>query len=372
MVWYHPGDAYDTVYAVSDLHGDVDVLLALFTTTLGVVRDGARGWEWVAPGRVAVVVCGDVVDRSRGNHAGGSAYGENARQREMPDDLYMLRLLNEWADLAAAAAPPGAVLRVLGNHEVFSATLGPFASHQSMRMLYDAVEHHIGARDVHENRVASFTTPYGAYFQAIWHARSVGLLVQIGGVLFLHAGLTPRTMHYLQETGHDPEDMLADVRAYVLGETDRLHPAVNDVLQDRTLAEDTARTAGRARYVQRCWNALFPDHEPVHTLVVGHCAQFPDTVADDVRVHGGRLSAPVDDPQVFTSPLVPWNGGLPLVNCSCDANGIPVLWRVDTGQSRAWRTVDSAVAASPIHPQALQLHPRLGGVCTLMSPIPVA
>jgi hypothetical protein len=367
MAWYHPGETYDTVYAVSDLHGDVDVLLTLFTATLKVVRDGPHGWEWVTPDRVCIVVCGDVVDRSRGNNQGGASYGENVRQKDMPDDLYMLRLLNLWADLAAAATPPGAVLRVLGNHEVFSATLRGFASQQSVQLLSDAVECHVGVRDVHENRVASFTTPYGAYFQSIWYQPCVRLVVQIGGVLFLHAGLTPRTMNYMQETGHTPNDMLDTVQAYVLGETSELPPAVADILQDRTLTDNTPQTASRTRYILRRWNALFPDHETAHTLVVGHCTQFPETIAHDVRVHGSRLSLSSDDPQVFSNPLVPWNTGLPLINCSCDASGSPMLWRIDTGQSRAWRTADSTLAEGPIHPQALQLHPRYGAVCTLMS-----
>jgi hypothetical protein len=85
MDWYYPADSYDTIYAVSDLHGDVDVLLLLFTVTLGVVREEPAGaWQWVAPGRVCVVICGDVVDRSRGQNEGGPPTGKTPTSGNCP------------------------------------------------------------------------------------------------------------------------------------------------------------------------------------------------------------------------------------------------------------------------------------------------
>lgn len=63
-----------------------------------------------------MVVCGDVLDRSRGN--GANKGGENDRQTTFPDDLWVLKLLNRWATLAEGAETGCALIRLLGNHDI--------------------------------------------------------------------------------------------------------------------------------------------------------------------------------------------------------------------------------------------------------------
>jgi hypothetical protein len=97
--WYYSAAAFPTVYAVGDLHGDVETAITLFRDVLGAVRfiEDTGSWAWTLPSRTAVVVCGDVVDRSRGFRR--TTKGENVSQADLPDDLFLLRLLNEWDTL---------------------------------------------------------------------------------------------------------------------------------------------------------------------------------------------------------------------------------------------------------------------------------
>lgn len=102
---YYAADAFAVVFAVADLHGDVDVAITLFCDIMQVVAWDTPNslWRWVARAPTCVVVCGDVVDRSRGKCRGGPAFGENGHQKELPDDLFLLHLLNHWSTLATAA-----------------------------------------------------------------------------------------------------------------------------------------------------------------------------------------------------------------------------------------------------------------------------
>lgn len=87
--------AADRVIAIGDLHGDVDALLAALR--LAGVADSAGRW---VGGRTVVVIVGDVLDRGDQEEA----------------------LLDTLARLSeAAAAAGGAVLPLLGNHELMNA-----------------------------------------------------------------------------------------------------------------------------------------------------------------------------------------------------------------------------------------------------------
>jgi hypothetical protein len=100
--WYIDADQFDAVYAIGDLHGDVGAAVAIFRDLIGAVQYDPTvvgQWKWVRE-RCAVVVLGDVVDRAR--IRGVSTSGENRIQEDIPDDLYLLRLLNHWSDLADA------------------------------------------------------------------------------------------------------------------------------------------------------------------------------------------------------------------------------------------------------------------------------
>ena len=180
--WYYPADAFDTVYAASDLHGDVDVTVTIFRDLLGVVahpEDCATTWRWVAPPRTCVVICGDVVDRSRVARRGGSDYGENERQSELPDDLFVVKLLNHWAYLADTAGTGCKVFRLLGNHEVG-------ALRGDERYLHPAV-----GKAEKDLLGLDQETLYGPAWELGRWLRSLPVLLKLGPILFAHGGPSP-------------------------------------------------------------------------------------------------------------------------------------------------------------------------------------
>ncbi len=61
----HALRGYDKVYAIGDLHGDIEALKACLRKS-GVARESSGGsWRWVAQPRTAVVITGDIIDRMR-------------------------------------------------------------------------------------------------------------------------------------------------------------------------------------------------------------------------------------------------------------------------------------------------------------------
>jgi hypothetical protein len=360
-MWRFPVDAFDTVYAVSDLHGDVDVAITLFRDVLRVIGNPPEApptvWRWVAPPRTCVVVCGDVVDRSRHEGRGGPRYGENERQSLLPDDLVVLHLLNHWARLADVEGSGCKVLRLLGNHEVFGATAtsADCVSLCSLRLLAGLEQHDA---DPAANRCASFATPGAAFFDAIWSPRSVRLLVQIGPYLFTHAGISSRTLRMLHDVDVDDVDAVVagwsdDVRrAMVQRRLDGLAPGIADILYSRVMAlhpdeDDRAGVGILARHLLGRWSAV--TGVPAHTLVIGHNTCTPsmcrsatahvhlerssnqgDNLVVPTYKHLGLCGEDDDDDDDDDGRRRPW------INATvCVTTGRPVVWRLDVGASRA-------------------------------------
>lgn len=338
--WYVGTEGFDVVYAIGDTHGDVGATIAVFRDLLGVVRgDAATGrWEWVRP-RTAVVVLGDVVDRSR--HQLRSESGENVLQAELPDDLYLLRLLNHWADLADGAQ--ALLIRLVGNHEVFQENLR-FSTAQDSDLLYRNLEQHSECQqDVQCNRRASFRKEGGAYFRAIWDGGHPRVVQQIGPWLFVHGGLTGAAVEYVAAEG--PHNLVRRARAYA-GRTnigERIAPGLADFLETRTLAH-AADTGVRARGLLDNWSRT--TGRRTDFVAVGHSLQRPKQLAR----WSGHPAAPVvhalpDDPRAtqtvyrgFRDPPRPAVYDRPWINASLDALGRPSVFRLDVGLSRCWGT----------------------------------
>ena len=177
---YYPSDAWDTVFAVGDIHGDVGLTIRLFCDVIGVVKyTHTNTWEWVAPAKTCVVVCGDVLDRSR--KKGVSGDGENKEQKNFPDDYYVLLLLNEWSKLAKTHEC--AILRILGNHDI--QVLPGYSSDKGNELLLIKDKICGGTQNALKCRELSFQK--GLYFDAIWSGNP-SLYVQIGSWFFTHSG----------------------------------------------------------------------------------------------------------------------------------------------------------------------------------------
>jgi hypothetical protein len=370
--WYIPANRFDAVYAVGDTHGDVGVAIAVFENLLGVVErtppkaaGSPAGWRWRRP-RCAVVVLGDVVDRSRRHRTSES--GENEYQVDRPDDLFLLELLNHWADLADAAG--SLLIRLVGNHEVFQRDLR-FSTARDERLLLQLERHaECGGGgtpiDPGCNRTASFCRTNGAYFDAIWRKGHPRVIQQIGPWLFVHGGLTERALTYVAEA--KPENLFRVARRAAAAGCAGVPNGLADLLQDRGLdAGRNPTTGGRARRLLRRWERV-TGGPPVAALVVGHCLQLPQDVAEKHRwnpsivVHTKRVSDPTTSPAVYRD-LGPPTGrdDRPWINASLDAEGRPSIFRCDVGLSRCWSSV---VSGHKVCLQALALYAVPGGLVT--------
>jgi hypothetical protein len=419
---YFDADAFSIVFAVGDLHGDVDVAMTLFCDIMQVVawdmRDNSKGsWRWVARTPTCVVICGDVVDRSRHKGMGGPVFGENCHQSALPDDLFLLHLLNHWSSLATAAGsqhwatpPPhiqtfelwpsavhSALIRLIGNHEVFAYT--DYASTHSKQLLYDKVERHGGFNmDIHHNHRLSFMTPGAVYWNAIWNKGMVCLWLQIGATLFVHAGLTDAAVRAL----HPHDKAFATLRMWVSNpDRSRLPRGLRDALETRTLDANNPQAGILTRKLLNAWSHIAM--RTTTTLIVGHSVQsIPGTKIYCGVLHHMRLVMrrprdassltkfwafvdtwerrsiaesqwfPVQDtlqPHQKTKKMVhevtdkgSW------ITSAADAEGRISLFRIDVGQSRAWRTVNNNWVCWP---HALRIIPNTNHTATISTNCPI-
>lgn len=359
--WYYDAAAFDTVYAIGDTHGDVESAIVLFRDVLQAVRFDAatRQWAWVLPPRSAVVVCGDVVDRSRALRR--PTQGENAQQDQLPDDLFLLRLFNHWDALAMETG--SRVFRLVGNHEVFPETI-QHSTGNDERLLYERVEKHPACgRDLTCNRVLSFTTPGSAYYEAIWNDNRARVVLQIGGWLFVHGGLTDRAVEYARtrSVAGIPEV----VREFVVGLREEVPGGVRDLLQSRALDHVNASAGSEARRLLNLWGAATGKPAPA-CLVVGHSLQLAADLVlhrNHVMVHRHlttRGGAPQQRYEDLDAPT--GRSDRPAINASVDGRGRVSIFRVDVGLSRCWSSV---FPDFEVWPQALCI--RGAGASTLMA-----
>jgi hypothetical protein len=176
-----PSTAATQVYAIGDLHGDVEAAMACFALCpcIDVEHPTPASWtvKWAARGTPEnshmVVQCGDILDRKRP----GRGYDADAHQHSGADEemiLFACHVLH----LQAKGHGTGRFIRLLGNHEVMTvqgdvryatrAALAYYSSCCGGRKFYYAPGNQ------------------GALNLCEFGARAI---VQIGNVVFMHAGI---------------------------------------------------------------------------------------------------------------------------------------------------------------------------------------
>jgi len=149
-----------TIYALSDIHGGYDRLVALLVGS-GVARavpPTPSALEWAA-GDGVLVVAGDLIDKG-------------PQAVEVVDGLRALE--------ASAAGPGGKVLVLLGNHEAEF-----FVNPTNKKAAgSDGIDKQLTALQIDAYRVASGEEPRGAWLLA----RPLG--ARVGGWFFSHGGST--------------------------------------------------------------------------------------------------------------------------------------------------------------------------------------
>ena len=167
------------------------------------------------------------------------------------------------------------------------------------------------------------------------------------------------------ESDLDPDEMRAAVHDYMMRDRLRLPEGVFDLLYTRDYTCDAPQAGVNARRALDAWSVR--TGRPTDTLVIGHNATTRAEVQHKpyVHVHTRPLS---DIPGVYHL-LGPAEGDLgPWINASLDDKGLPAVWRVDVGASRAWWTVNREWE---VWPQALCCDPQTGATTTLLAAKPI-
>lgn len=242
-----PAPAPDTlpaakrIAAVSDVHGELDVLVRLLRAQRVIGEDG----RW-AFGDGRLVVVGDVFDRGP----------------QVTEALWFLRALEQ-----QAAKAGGGVHMVLGNHEVM-------VLHSDLRYLHP--------KYVALSKILPMGLPalYGPTTELGRWLRSLPVALRIGDVLFVHGGLSPE----LVAAGlTDVHQLVTAFRAAldrpgqhaVLGP---LGPIWYRGLVPGASAPSPDATAEQVQSILRTLR--------LSTIVVGH-----STVPQVTPLHGGRVYA---------------------------------------------------------------------------------
>lgn len=244
-----PLDHVKVAVVLGDVHGDVCTMHAVLER-LGVVDEAGA---WIAPPTTVLVQLGDTIDDAPRTGSGAPA-GERGGAASHFPDWSVLQYLDR---LRQSAPHHHNVCTIVGNHEMM--VVGGdtrYASATSVRESPGASR---------EGRIAMFR-PGGA--MATMLARHGLVVLQIGGVLFTHAGLTPNAA-----TAYDGDigRINAAARAYLLGDAsiaastaDIAHLLHGDdsVMFNRRLIDDAYLQSNAVGETLRAFGA--------RAMVVGH------------------------------------------------------------------------------------------------------
>lgn len=244
------------VIAVSDIHGDLNVLLQILTDRKLIDPNG----NWIG-GDTHLVLAGDLIDRGRNS-------------RLVMD--YVMGLEKEAADAG------GAVHSLLGNHEIFL-TYG-YAAKMNQKDPYYFLDLLENSPDTIDSKVFKkvLTDPHLPY--AKWF-RERPVVVILGDTLFVHAGVSDwmidqnapayinGTVSAWLEYIHGLRDAPPESTHWVMGiaSEEFLTPGP---LMDRSLAH--GRLAKELELVLKAHG--------IKRVVIGHTLQL-----DKKRLHGGRV-----------------------------------------------------------------------------------
>lgn len=343
---FWPESAFDTLWAIGDLHGDL-------TTAIVCLRDLARvatkrgpgRWEWTAPPRTCVVVLGDVLDRCRkGTKLEPDTMGRNVGIGEQPNEEAML--LDLLVQLKQGAhTRQGALIFLLGNHELHN--LADPTVHHAMQTCTEMY------KGRYEERARSLR-PGGDLHRRLLALEPLAM-AQVGPWVFAHACLHESHVRSANRRRvHTLEYVNGNIGAAMRGD---LNHRVADELSDTLIgkfgvctyrglsgdeacsrSEEFANTALKEYSKQNLQHAL-----PVAThVVVGHSCQFSRDkracgAAEHLVVEPGGASQgmfPFGRETLVGLGMRPNGPGAYGINATTDLTA----FRLDVAQSRAFDT----------------------------------
>ena len=219
--------------------------------------------------------------------------------------------------------------------------------------------------------------------------------MRIGATLFVHAGLTNAAVRAL----HPHDQALATLRTWVSDPTKPLPKGIRDALETRTLDANKPNAGKHTRELLEAWSLVSTRHTT--TLIIGHSVQsIPGTRINSGVLHHTRLVVQRSpDPSSLShfwrsvdtwerrsisqcfperDTLEPHTSAKKIhtptdegswITAAADAQGRIALFRIDVGQSRAWRTTNKKWVCWP---HALRITPATNHTATVTTDRPMS
>lgn len=302
--------AVDRLIVMGDIHGDYELAIEMLKIG-GVIKvDNNDNVRWIG-GESYVVQVGDQIDRCR-PYLNKICSSPNTTINDEASDIKILKLFNDLHKQAIEKG--GAVISLLGNHEIMNAKGElSYVSYQGLKEFenyQDPNNENITFRSGHDARVHAFK-PGNQYGTMLGCTRYPAVI--IGDVLLVHAGIIDEIIHILKFTDvQDIETINKAVRLWLLGLLKK--KSVRSIIKNSSLSMFWTRILGQIPPETNLDDPVCIDHIgdvlklfKVGNIIIGHTPQ--------AFIHGE-----------FGSDL----------NSTCSGT----VWRVDNASSHAFDEFD--------------------------------
>jgi hypothetical protein len=294
------------VVVIGDIHGDLESAVKMLLISGVVKKDGHR-LKWIG-GSTYVVQVGDQIDRCRpiGNMTCGN------KHTTFNDEASDIKILELYTNLHTQAVKSGgAVISLLGNHELLNATAHmDYVSYEGRKQFdkyIDPDKPELKFNSGHDARVHAFK-PGNQYGKYLGCTRLPAVI--IGSNIFVHAGLVDGLISSIGLTGNNDFEVInQSIRLWLLG----------------MLHEDYIKEIISGSKYSMFWTRILGKIPPGVSLDNPVCSEHISKVLQMFNIGGIIIG---HTPQSFL-----YNDD---INSTCSNK----VWRVDNGSSAAFSKFD--------------------------------
>ena len=294
------------VVVVGDIHGDLESAVKMLVIS-GVVKKDGNKLKWIG-GSTYVVQVGDQIDRCRpiGNMTCGN------RHTTYNDEASDIKILELYTNLHMQAVKSGgAVISLLGNHELLNATSHmDYVSYEGRKQFNNYVDPEkpgLKFNSGNEARIHAFK-PGNQYGKYLGCTRLPAVI--IGSNIFVHAGLVDGLISSIGLTGNNDFEVInQSIRLWLLG----------------ILHEDYIKEVISGSKYSMFWTRILGKIPPGVSLDNPVCSEHIGKVLKMFNIGGIIIG---HTPQSFL-----YNDD---INSTCSNK----VWRVDNGSSAAFSKFD--------------------------------
>ena len=302
------------LYAIGDIHGDIEALLCCLMDLANVMKIDKRGDpEWIGKNDW-VVFCGDYVDRNRYRKLDK---GEGEISYEEEKILYIIRFLD-----IQARKYGGRIITIVGNHEITNLDSPGEKNFRASSTYCKTRDGRINREDKQiEDRYKRFL-PGGIIHKFLYNNDKIYTIVRIGRWIFCHGGIIKKTF-LLQLCDHykcsSQDELFSKINEYSTHYFNKKNPYDGKYYSDIYSKYDKDGITPQTHLSNITWNRRWGRS----SCNSSECRDLLELLS----------SMPTNDDNIIEPSLViahcVQNEG---VNSCCDGR----LWRLDVGMSRAF------------------------------------